>query len=195
MAEPVSTVRVKALFRLREREAGASKLALKQAQNVTLWSSITSCSVPQTNNKMDIFVFTSSRALKSFLIGLLAAGIFFSTAAEAGCDLSASGGGATVTRQLTNADTAAITQAASAGDDITTCDVSGVTDMAFLFNGLGSFNQDIGDWDTSNVTNMVYMFENAFLFNQNIGRWNTSNVTQMYGIFQRAAEFNQDIGG
>ena len=46
-----------------------------------------------------------------------------------------------------------------------------------------SFNQDISTWDVSNVTNMEAMFENATAFNQDIGNWDVSNVTDMSVCF------------
>ena len=82
----------------------------------------------------------------------------------------------------------------TSGDDVTTCDVSTLTDMSDMFLRETSFNQDIGSWDTSNVTNMSFMFDRATSFNQDIGSWDTSNVTNMYGMFREAAAFNQDIG-
>ena len=41
----------------------------------------------------------------------------------------------------------------TSGDDITTCDVTGITDMSSLFrdNAQRLFNQDISAWDVSNV--------------------------------------------
>jgi len=100
-----------------------------------------------------------------------------------------------VTRQLTAGDKSAITSAAIANRDITTCDVSGMTDMSNMFLGLKTFNQDIGGWDVSNVTNMQSMFAQAFDFNQDIGGWDVSNVTNMFAMFAVAYAFNQDIGG
>ena len=79
-------------------------------------------------------------------------------------------------------------------DNVTTCDVSQITDMSQVFSLKTSFNQDIGSWDVSNVTNMLYMFYANFAFNQDIGSWDVSNVTTMYGMFSSASAFNQDIG-
>ena len=71
-------------------------------------------------------------------------------------------------------------------------DVSSVTNMHSMF-GATSFNQSIGDWDVSNVTDMESMFEGAGLFNQPIGNWDVSNVTNMRLMFYSAYLFNQEI--
>ncbi len=76
-----------------------------------------------------------------------------------------------------------------------TPDLSGVTDMANMFNGASDFNQGIGGWDVSQVTNMGDMFQGASDFNQNIGGWDVSQVTNMGDMFQGASDFNQNIGG
>ena len=80
------------------------------------------------------------------------------------------------------------------GDDITTCDVSTLTDFTRAFVSQPSFNQDIGSWDTSNVTYMTEMFYGATNFNQDIGSWNTSSVRNMRAMFIEATAFNHDIG-
>ena len=82
----------------------------------------------------------------------------------------------------------------TSGDDVTTCDVSTLTDLSEAFYLQNSFNQDIGSWDTSNVTTMSLMFHHAISFNQDIGSWDTSSVTTMYRMFDAATVFNQDIG-
>ena len=79
------------------------------------------------------------------------------------------------------------------GDDISYCDVSGLTDLQGAFYNRTDFNQDISSWDTSNVTSMYYMFFNANAFNQDISSWDTSNVTNMRNMFHQATAFNQDI--
>jgi surface protein len=78
--------------------------------------------------------------------------------------------------------------------DISSWDVSNVTNMAYLFGGASSFNQDIGDWNVSSVNNMYGLFYGASSFNQDIGNWDVSNVTNMGYLFGNASSFNQDIG-
>ena len=53
--------------------------------------------------------------------------------------------------------------------DISTWDVSRVTDMGNLFANCVSTNILIDSWNTSNVVTMTYMFYNAQFFNRNIG--------------------------
>ena len=101
-------------------------------------------------------------------------------------------------------------------------DLSGVTDMSWMFAETTMFNQDISSWDTSTITNMSLMFykatafnnggqpfnwntgevtnmgdmfNGASVFNQNIGSWNTAKVTNMSTMFRDATVFNQNIGG
>jgi surface protein len=74
-----------------------------------------------------------------------------------------------------------------------TPDLSGVTDMSFMFYNTSFFNGAIGSWDVSNVTNMSGMFRYARGFNSPIGSWDVSNVTDMSFMFQGARVFNQAI--
>ena len=77
--------------------------------------------------------------------------------------------------------------------DISSWDVSNVTDMSWMFFYNSAFNQLIGSWDTSNVTDMNSMFSNTALFNQDISNWDTSSVTNMSFMFD-SSQFNQPIG-
>ena len=78
-------------------------------------------------------------------------------------------------------------------EDISSWDVSNVTNMASMFDGLSVFNIDIGSWDVSNVTSMYKMFNNAQYFNQDLNSWDVSNVTEMYQMFVVAKSFNGNI--
>ncbi len=79
----------------------------------------------------------------------------------------------------------------SFNQDISGWNVSSVTNMEYLFYN-SSFNQDISGWDVSNVTNMARMFSNNDFFNQDISSWDVSSVTRMDGMFYESP-FNQDI--
>ena len=72
-------------------------------------------------------------------------------------------------------------------------DLSGVTDMSWMFNSALSFNGDISSWDVSGVTSMSYMFHFANSFNQDLNDWNVSRVTNMQGVFSVTDAFNGNI--
>ena len=76
--------------------------------------------------------------------------------------------------------------------DISSWDVSGITDMSFLFEKRINFNSDISNWNTSNATDMDSMFKSASLFNQPL-YWDTSKVTNMSSMFMDASSFNQPL--
>ena len=73
-------------------------------------------------------------------------------------------------------------------------DISGVTNLEYMFGGDLIFNQPLNLWNTSAATNMEGMFYQNFIFNQDIGNWDTSLVTNMSGMFLYAYSFNQPIG-
>lgn len=77
--------------------------------------------------------------------------------------------------------------------DISTWDVSNITDMSSAFMTYYNFNEDISNWNTSNVTNMNTMFSGASSFNQNINNWDVSNVTNMNFMFNYTSSFNQPL--
>ena len=65
--------------------------------------------------------------------------------------------------------------------------------MSFMLMSIEDFNQDLSSWDVSSVTNMNYMFQGASNFNGNIENWDVSSVTNMNGMFGQAENFNQDL--
>ena len=78
-------------------------------------------------------------------------------------------------------------------DDILNWNVSGVTDMSYMFDAAHTFNQDVSSWDVSCVTTMDSMFISAYAFDQAIGNWNVGNVTNMSRMFYKTETFNQDV--
>lgn len=84
-----------------------------------------------------------------------------------------------------------------------TPDLSGVTDMSYMFQGaflLDEFDEaiDLDDWDTSAVVNMSHLFNGAlpesFGLSEIVGfdKWNVDNVTDMSFMFanNEYANFN-----
>ena len=72
--------------------------------------------------------------------------------------------------------------------------LSGVTDMSYMFAQCNNFNGNIGSWNTINVVNMSNMFNRCHNFSGDISSWNTASVTDMSGMFQYCGAFNQNIG-
>ena len=85
------------------------------------------------------------------------------------------------------------TNAASFDGDLSAWDVSGVTDMFAMFHDATSFNGDLSTWDVSGVTNMIDMFHGATSFNGDLSTWDVSKVTYMNSMFFEAHSFNGDL--
>lgn len=85
--------------------------------------------------------------------------------------------------------------AASFNCDISSWDVSKVTDFSLMFNNATKFNQPLNSWvlKTTGTVNMASMFISATIFNQSLSSWNTVAVTNMSSMFKNAIAFNQDI--
>ena len=73
----------------------------------------------------------------------------------------------------------------------------GVENMSGMFSNTywhkNAFNQDLSSWDVSTVTNMSKMFYYAESFNQDLSRWDVSSVTNMSFMFYYADSFNQQL--
>ena len=85
------------------------------------------------------------------------------------------------------------TNAHSFDGDLSGWDVSSVTTMTYMFLGAASFDGDISDWDVSSVTTMYHMFEVAASFDGDISDWDVSSVTNMNNMFLGASSFNSDL--
>jgi surface protein len=57
--------------------------------------------------------------------------------------------------------------------------------MSNLFQAREFLNADISSWDVSSVTNMSHMFEDTLYFNQPHNDWDVSSVTDMSHMFPR----------
>lgn len=67
-------------------------------------------------------------------------------------------------------------------------DLSGVTDLSFAFSNSGIDKiPRINEWDVSSVTNMRNLFEGVVGFNQPLDAWDVSNVTHMTFMFSGAS--------
>ena len=65
--------------------------------------------------------------------------------------------------------------------NISTWDVSNVTDFTDLFRDRADFNANISNWDTSSVTSLERTFYGATSFTgDGVSNWNTSSVTNLY---------------
>ena len=69
----------------------------------------------------------------------------------------------------------------------------------YAFNGASLFNTDsLNNLDMSGVTNIAAMFQNAPKFNGDIGGWDTSDVQDFARLFYNysvSSDFDQDISG
>lgn len=83
--------------------------------------------------------------------------------------------------------------------DISTWDVSAITDMSNLFfSGIRELGANqkfkgIEKWDVSNVKNMSRMFKDCPTFNLDLSKWDVSNVEDMSFMFMGCKNFNQNI--
>jgi len=72
-------------------------------------------------------------------------------------------------------------------------DLTGTTNMSYMFYSASAFNGDISAWDVSSITNMYAMFHSASAFNGDISAWDVSSITNMSYMFRYASAFNGDI--
>ena len=74
--------------------------------------------------------------------------------------------------------------------NLSTWNVSSVTEMDGMFRNNIYFDQSLNNWDVSSVIDMQYMFCNATSFDQDISAWNMSKVDNMNNMFCSANTFS-----
>jgi len=62
-------------------------------------------------------------------------------------------------------------------------------------NNAVKFDIDISSWNVSNVTDMSSMFEKANTFDKDISSWDVSNVDNMDRMFFDTNNFSGDLSG
>ena len=62
--------------------------------------------------------------------------------------------------------------------------------MSGAFSDMTEFNSDLSSWNVSRVTDMTNMFQNAASFNSDLSRWNVEKVVDMDGIFEGATSLD-----
>ena len=77
--------------------------------------------------------------------------------------------------------------------DLNDINVSKITDMSYLFDGLDPHDIDISKWDVSNITNMNGMFFQCKQFTSDLNNWDVSNVENMRFMFSGCTNFNSDL--
>jgi len=73
--------------------------------------------------------------------------------------------------------------------DLNDIDVSNITDMSVLFNGLDPHNINIRHWDVSNVKDMECIFYVCYNFDCDLSGWDVSSVRIMNSMFDNCKKF------
>ena len=98
--------------------------------------------------------------------------------------------------EYTVVDSNLLVQMLQDGDDASKACTTNMTNFSTgIFYGSPTFNQDISSWDVSNVTNMYTMFSGT-QFNQDISSWDVSNVNDMrFNVFWYSVQStNRQLG-
>jgi surface protein len=61
--------------------------------------------------------------------------------------------------------------------------------MASMFSNAYNFNGDVSTWDVSNVTDFGSMFYGCELFDQDLSSWDTRRAEYMYSMYNYASRF------
>jgi surface protein len=72
-------------------------------------------------------------------------------------------------------------------------DLTGTTNMGYIFEDNYAFNGDLSSWNTASVTNMLHMMFKCSSFNGDISTWDVAKVTIFQGMLNGTSSFNNDI--
>ncbi|WP_461533045.1 BspA family leucine-rich repeat surface protein [Sinomicrobium sp.] len=90
-------------------------------------------------------------------------------------------------------------QAESFNQDLSTWDVSKVSNMFQMFRGAKAFNGSLAGWTPGLALDagcsLSGMFFDAASFNQDLSTWDVSKVSNMFQMFQGAKAFNGSLSG
>ena len=70
--------------------------------------------------------------------------------------------------------------------DLSSWDVSSVTNMYSMFFACHFNNNSLANWDVSSVTNMGQMFYGATIFNEDLSSWDVSNDQYESYVFTKS---------
>ncbi|MCG8700076.1 MAG: DUF285 domain-containing protein, partial [Bacteroidales bacterium] len=76
--------------------------------------------------------------------------------------------------------------------DISTWNVSSVTEMSYMFNSTANFNSDITNWNVESADRMLGMFRQSGAFDQDLSGWNISNATNLSRMFESSVLSNEN---
>lgn len=90
--------------------------------------------------------------------------------------------------------TSAFRACSSLNMDMSSWDMSKVSNFNNMFRDCSTFNGSVDGWDTANATSFFSLFFNCAAFDRPLGSWNTANVISFNSLFSGCGEFNQDLG-
>ena len=77
--------------------------------------------------------------------------------------------------------------------DVSTFDVSQITDFSNVFKNAAMFNGNLRDWNVSSALTTASMFEGAQRFNGDLSQWNVTKNRNFVHMFKEAKRFAADL--
>jgi len=76
---------------------------------------------------------------------------------------------------------------------LATWDLSGVTDLSYLFGSWPTFAEDVSGWNVSNVRNMQGIFEGCRRFDSELNDWDVGQCEDFRSAFERCETFDRTL--